>query len=875
MSTHRPFSSKIFKVDKLPKRKYIMKVLSNSDLPKLNNTFSKIRPKTSLRFFKEKSDIMSRNNQDLDIINLMIKSCPNQYNQKKITKKKIIINPLYIRGTEENLKRPNFNQNTEKVFYKYNLLYGSNTNNLIRAYSPKMRPMSSSVNEYNKKMVNINSKNVFVFDEEDILQLIKARCKDIGIKLRENMIYKFQSFINSKCRNRCVDLSDFHLGISSIKIISQYIYKADRIARLNLTKNNLGDQGVEILINAVKNSMSLISLNITSNNITYKGGQIIFENLSEHQSLIDLNISSLEGINRNRLTYLGLKYVNNFFNKNEYIETLNLCGNSIKDEGFVLICQAINDKKSLQNLNLSNNDIRSPGLIQGLNFITLCKLSSLNLNDNQLLDSGIKILSDSLKYFPNLRELNLSNCGFKFIGFESLITSISLYKNIWTLNISGNIINHKNFENVKPFFESMAIRNLNMSKCYLGDEAALLLGDFVSNNESIKHINISSNKISDKGFQSFVSLFMTNSIIESFDCSQNLITDKTALNFVKNIKYNRTLKKLNLFDNQVSNVTGNLFLEILKTNKTLRSINLLLNRIQIRTIEEINKTLKQNIEKEKAKYIPDLYKIIKNLKFNPEAFKFYEKNIKYKKVVQKDLYKRVKQEDKHFTKLINKENKKIDIKINKKLNIESEIIKTQNKIKEILHNLSQLQDELLEQEIEIEKKIEKEKKISKKYKDENDLLKIEYNATKKSFDDIINETILKKKKFEDKLSMAQISMTSKLKEINKKRDFLAKLNDPDLLIPINDNKEISFNKIDLIRDKIKKISPPFIKKTTFNYSSVNFNNKIIEHNNTGLSTFTNENLLTTTSGNIDWKKKESVKKSILKKSLNEKNKKQK
>jgi len=32
---------------------------------------------------------------------------------------------------------------TEEVFYDYNLLYG--TQNLIRAYSPKMHPLSSSV----------------------------------------------------------------------------------------------------------------------------------------------------------------------------------------------------------------------------------------------------------------------------------------------------------------------------------------------------------------------------------------------------------------------------------------------------------------------------------------------------------------------------------------------------------------------------------------------------------------------------------------------------------------------------------------------------------------------------------------------------------
>ena len=105
------------------------------------------------------------------------------------------------------------------------------------------------------------------------------------------------------------------------------------------------------------------------------------------------------------------------------------------------------------------------GLIQGLTFINLCKLISFNLSNNQLLDSGIKALSNSLQFFPNLRELNISSCGFEFKGFEYLIKSLTLYKNIWTLNISGNVIKDKNFENIKTYFESLTIRNLNMSKC--------------------------------------------------------------------------------------------------------------------------------------------------------------------------------------------------------------------------------------------------------------------------------------------------------------------------------------------------------------------------------------------------------------------------
>jgi hypothetical protein len=87
MNSHRPFSSNAFKNNKLPKRKFIMKVF-NDKLPNMNNTFTRPRPKTTLRLLKEKSDIFAKGNENLNLLNLMIKSSPNQYNPKKINKKK-------------------------------------------------------------------------------------------------------------------------------------------------------------------------------------------------------------------------------------------------------------------------------------------------------------------------------------------------------------------------------------------------------------------------------------------------------------------------------------------------------------------------------------------------------------------------------------------------------------------------------------------------------------------------------------------------------------------------------------------------------------------------------------------------------------------
>ena len=103
------------------------------------------------------------------------------------------------------------------------------------------------------------------------------------------------------------------------------------------------------------------------------------------------------------------------------------------------------------------------------------------------------------------------------------------------------------------------------------------------------------------------------------------------------MKFNRALKRVNFFDNQLKNEMGNLFIEILESNKTLIYINLIYNRVQMKTIDEINRILKLNNEKQKAKFIPNLLRDIKGLQFNPELFSFYTKNIDSKKNQQEVL----------------------------------------------------------------------------------------------------------------------------------------------------------------------------------------------------------------------------------------------
>jgi Ran GTPase-activating protein (RanGAP) involved in mRNA processing and transport len=730
--------------------------------------------------------------------------------------------------------------------------------------------MSASINGFNEKMAQEINKSINVFNDIEILELIKARCKDIGIDIRDNLITKFRDYCSFKCKNRIVDLSDCFLGINSIQLLSRILYTSDKIARLNLAKNNLGDYGIGILINAIKDSTSLISLNITSNSITYKGGKVIFQLLTNQQSIIDLNVSSIEGTYRNRLTAEGVKNIEFFLHNNIFIETFNISGNSIKNDGFCSICKGLNNNNTLLNLNISNNDIHSKGISQGLNLISICKLFYLNISNNPLLDEGLKHLSDSLTFFQNLHTLNVANCSFHFSGFEHLMKTLQFNKRIEYLNVSGNNLKKSNFEILKPCFSSFGIRNLNMSKCLLGNENACILGECIIGNESLKKINISENKISDLGFKTFIPLFSNNNNIEVFDCSINFISDVTAKEFIYNMKYNRTLKKINFYDNELKNEMGELFLKILETNRTLIYINLIFNKVQMKTIDEINHILKINCERQKARFVPNLQRDIRNLKFNPELFKSYAKNIINKKSQQKVLYERVKQDDRHLSKLKSRNNRKLDIKMQEKEILQTEITECQEKIKGIKDNIEKCKLQEQDIEMEINDKIEEEVKILKKIKEQNGMLRTEYNLMKKDLQSVIDETEQKLKKRKENLNLKTISLWSLTKELKKKEELYKKLYNPDMLVSIKDTKNEQ-NKFNKDKKKSFKIAKRTISKNNINSitSHIINNNINSENNQTGITTTNNDIIATSTSMN-DYKIKDSVRNLIQKGTENKK-----
>ena len=645
------------------------------------------------------------------------------------------------------------------------------------------------------KTITNSKKSGIILNDEELILLLQAKCRDIGINFRENMFYKFKEFCNSKCRNRIADFAEFNFGINSIRVISLLLLDTNRLSRLDLSRNNIGNQGVEILVSSLTKSKSLVSLNLSSNSISHKGGQLIFESFVNQQSIVDLNLSSLEGSNRNRVTDVGIKNMPVFLNKNHFIEILNLAGNSIRNEGFQYICEGLENNQSLQQLDISNNGINEKGIKKGLEVISnnkiFCQINYLNLSYNNFSNAGILLFTSHLRFFQNLTALNIAYCGVEFKGFQSLLRTLQHMKRLDRLNVAGNMLNSDNFYILKESFAVFGVRYLNMSRCLLGDKCAFYLGECISSNESLKYLNISGNAISDIGFKGFMNIFKFNKTIVSFDCSCNFLTNNTVKEFVKSLYDNICLKSINFYDNQLNDDIGGDFISLIENNSHLIHINLSYNRIQTKTIEDINKKLKVNYEKSKNDIIPEIERSIRELEFRPEQFETLSKIIIEKQKMLKIAYKKLKEDGRNFIISMENANKKVKEKQTMLKQLIKEKKKIENELSEIYKRKKN--DELCLKEKEDKKKNqieEAQKKLFDIKKDNEDLTK-KFEKKKKEINDKIAKVEKKCKLSLDRYNVAKSDYVNKEKEYTDKYDYYQKLLDSSLLqeIPKVEAKE--------------------------------------------------------------------------------------
>ncbi|XP_062313781.1 NACHT, LRR and PYD domains-containing protein 12-like isoform X2 [Osmerus eperlanus] len=270
-------------------------------------------------------------------------------------------------------------------------------------------------------------------------------------------------------------LNDCNLSERCCEALASALPSSD-LTELDLSNNNLGDSGMKLLSAGLGNPLcKLETLRLSGCHITEEGCASLSSALNSTSFLRQLELSN------NDLKDAGMKLLSaGLGNPLCKLDTLRLSGCHITEEGCASMSSALKSTSFLRQLDLNNNDLKDAGmklLSAGLGN-PLCKLETLRLSGCHITEEGCASLSSALNSTSFLRQLELSNNDLKDAGMKLLSAGLGnpLCK-LDTLRLSGCLVTEEGCASLASALRSnpFHLRELDLSYNHPGEKGLKLL----------------------------------------------------------------------------------------------------------------------------------------------------------------------------------------------------------------------------------------------------------------------------------------------------------------------------------------------------------------------------------------------------------------
>ncbi|XP_072894820.1 NACHT, LRR and PYD domains-containing protein 3-like isoform X2 [Hemitrygon akajei] len=282
---------------------------------------------------------------------------------------------------------------------------------------------------------------------------------DLGIKRLSSALRE------SDCPVQDLRVNDNGLTASCSEDLASALRTTPSLTRLEVGNNNLGDSGVKTLSTALKDpnckmqklclskngltadcardltsivaaNPTLTELDLDQNHLGDSGVEVLSEALRKS----NCNVQELS-LNDNSLTASAAEHLASALGNNPSLTALSLGDNNLGDSGVKLLSEALKTTDcNIQELRLNNNGL-TPSCAEDLAsaLVTSDTLTGLYLNDNNLGDSGVKVLNEALMH-PDckIEKLGLSGTGLTDSGSEDLMSNLSTNPKMKDVNLGSS-----------------------------------------------------------------------------------------------------------------------------------------------------------------------------------------------------------------------------------------------------------------------------------------------------------------------------------------------------------------------------------------------------------------------------------------------------
>lgn len=264
--------------------------------------------------------------------------------------------------------------------------------------------------------------------------------------LGEKGVRAFSALLSSQSSLQALYFMNNGISEEAARAISELLPSAKELRTLRFHNNMSGDPGAEELAGVVKMAPLLEYFQMSSSRVGIAGGIALMEALRNGESLRVLDIrDNMYGPEGGRALAQTLRLHN-------LLTEVYLSDLGLEDEGALAVIKALSEGSSqVRVLELGGNEITeksAPTLAICLRAMKL--LTRLNLTENELKDKGAVTICNVLKEeHENLEELDVSVNELGRIGAVAAARAVANKKGFKSLNLNGNQISDTGIEALK------------------------------------------------------------------------------------------------------------------------------------------------------------------------------------------------------------------------------------------------------------------------------------------------------------------------------------------------------------------------------------------------------------------------------------------